>query len=229
MKTFNKIMACLMLVASISTNANNINSRTKEELINAMSNDDNVAKYIGNGFKLIIYGTIAKHSPNKISNEDFVKGEKAMSGILEDTKNSLNRIYADYPELNMYSKTERQSIFTGVLNESRTAAKVAVFFNCFGTAIIAVPTCISSGIAGYKKWAYSACMAAAEASQLAVLASDPAVLVAAVDTGVEVELITIDAEACGEVVSTGATAAKITGCVSALSVAVGVCVSEFLN
>jgi hypothetical protein len=229
MKNIHKIVTFLMLVVSLSANANIITIGSKEQLISKMSNDDNVVKFLVNGIKLAAYSTLVKSSPNSISLEDLAKGEKAMATILGERNMALVKIYSDYPELYNFDLSERKDIFMNVQNTQRTAAKVAIFFTCIGTAILAVPVCLVAGIAVWKKWAYSACFAAAVATQLALQAANPEGLVVAVDSGFEIQLIRLDAEACGEVVQTGATAAEVVSCVGTGMIAIGTCISEFLE
>ena len=228
MKTINTIIVCLVLLSALSTTAANINFAGKEELVNKMSVDDNVVTFIVSGLKLSTYATALKATPN-VSKEDLAKGEKAMSGILAVRNASLAKIYADYPEFSNYEMSERHDIFKQVLNSSRTAVKVGIFFTCIGGAILAVPTCITQGIAVWKKWANSACFAAAVGSSLAAQASDPVVLVSAVDTGIEAELINVEARVCADVVQTGGTVAEVAACVGTGLIAIGTCITTLLE
>ena len=228
MKTINTIIICLVLLSSLSTTATNINFAGKEELVNKMSVDDNVATFIVSGLKLFTYATALKATPN-FSKEDLAKGEKAMSGILAVRNASLEKIYADYPEFSNYEMSERRDIFTQVLNSSNTTVKVAALFICLGGSISAVPPCISGNVAAWKKWANSACFSAAVGSSLVAQASDPAILAAAIDTGFEAEAITVEARICAEIIQTGGTVAVIAGCVATGIAGIIVCIDAFLQ
>ena len=230
MKTINRIVTCLMLVVSIGLQANNINSGTKEELINKMSEDNNVINFFDNSMKLTVYGKFAKQMQEKLSKEEINNENERFSKILEVRNISLNKIYIDYPELNTLSITERKDIFKELFNTKRTAARVSLFFSCLGTSCAALPTCIFAGISAYKKWAFSACFALAVASSLAAQAADPVVLLGVIDSPLELDLVKAEGEACAKCVhfSTEGTAEKITECVFFLFGAISSCVATYI-
>ncbi len=217
MKTILKFTICLVFFVASKTMANNVDDTI---LINKMIEDTNVKKYLINSLKLKFVGSgLGVDGYKNASDNDKKEFDEKFLYVMNKRSESIKAVYETFPQLENMQIEKRMEIFNAVMNSEKMAINVGQFLICLGGAIATIPVCLNAA-KKIKEWAFIACASATVISTIVAEASEPVVLAAALDTGVEVAIVETEAQACAKLTFPSA---DVVGCITAFSVSLGVC------
>jgi hypothetical protein len=224
MKIINKIVCCLTFLLSFSTFASKSTlSAENDNLITKMSLDNNVKSYLINGYKSKLISFSLGKSYKNLSVEDKRVVTENMKDLILKRNQSLFNVYSSYPELEKMSIIDRQEIFKEVFNSNSVNVDIAGFFKCLASVLGTYALCIEPATV-FRRWAFTACTSAAAVSNLVIVAANPEELLPLLDTGIEVQLVEDEVEACADITST-VKSTDLAKCAAAFSTAIATCIS----
>jgi hypothetical protein len=154
MKSVNKIIAAILLLVSMQSNAFILNA-SKEQLANKMAESKNIKLFIEQRMRTLFDMYAESFAASAVDKKKFKEAaEKQFLTSLETSK----AIELEFPAFCSLNETERKEIYELILKTPAIAVSVKTAIKCVGASILGGVICQFGAMAVTQTWFWGGCM-----------------------------------------------------------------------